>query len=882
MFACVRGTVAAMSAARMDDEAYQRQRRLSRDDFVSLQEYTQYTKKSLKEVLGEYVDLPHYKTKGLTYLEFQKLLNQFLSADVGDTLTRSLFDSFRDAPPPDRRVSSATPDKDHLLQGTREQFEEKAATRRKSLASNESEASALSASATAAVLNSAAATGALFVAVSPTDDDSQDAADETDGRSRESSQPTPDADDQSRGAASLDHAARSAAAGERRACLSDIMCYLSLLEQGNPQSKLEFMFKLYDADNSGFIESAELHRILEQMITVAEYLGWDTSDLRPILIDMLQDIDSDSDGRISLEEWIEGGLHTVPLLVLLGLETKMKDGIHQWHLKHFSHPAYCNICRRMLLGLGKQGLVCSFCHYTVHERCVGSVKEACLSTYMKSAKKNPVMDHHWTEGNNPGKCEKCGKAVKAVNGLTGVKCSWCHGLYHNTCASQAPDECDLGENRVHILPPVSIFPSVLSSTSHHSTAATAAAAVPTVTDSSKSKFSFESLDMTVSPLRGTHPLIVFLNPKSGGKQGTRLISKFQYLLNPRQVYDLGQGGPMPGLRFVAGIKDARILCCGGDGTVGWVLACLDELGLDYKMPVGVLPLGTGNDMSRCLGWGGGYEGEDLCKLLKRLSEAPLVNLDRWKMTVEPEVSNGSASDMGGDPAPLDIINNYFSIGVDASIARKFHNMRETCPQKFNSRTRNKMWYLEFGAGEMFSASCKDLNEFLTLTVDGKVVDLSHYSLEGIAVLNIPSMYGGSNLWGTDDSRTQRRRGWSASRAVSVDDGSPSTGSSRFSPQEICDQLLEIVGLENSFHVGQIKAGLRDHGQRIAQGHEIVIETRRRFPMQVDGEPWLQVPCKLTIKHHNQVPMLHAPQRLQKRISGFIFRPRTTSAVSTAV
>lgn len=42
------------------------------------------------------------------------------------------------------------------------------------------------------------------------------------------------------------------------------------------------------------------------------------------------------------------------------------------------------------------------------------------------------------------------------------------------------------------------------------------------------------------------PLLVFVNPKSGGLKGRELLHSFRKLLNPHQVFDITNGGPVAG------------------------------------------------------------------------------------------------------------------------------------------------------------------------------------------------------------------------------------------------------------------------------------------------------------------------------------------------
>lgn len=76
----------------------------------------------------------------------------------------------------------------------------------------------------------------------------------------------------------------------------------------------------------------------------------------------------------------------------------------------------------------------------------------------------------------------------------------------------------------------------------------------------------------------------------------------------------------------------------------------DSVNMAAQPAVGVIPLGTGNDLARCLRWGGGYEGESIPKIMDKISTASTVMLDRWSI----EVTNHAPAEQFPKPKVLKV------------------------------------------------------------------------------------------------------------------------------------------------------------------------------------------------------------------------------------
>ncbi|XP_077380337.1 diacylglycerol kinase epsilon [Festucalex cinctus] len=486
-----------------------------------------------------------------------------------------------------------------------------------------------------------------------------------------------------------------------------------------------------------------------------------------------------------------------------------RQSIHGWHYTDlFSKPTYCCVCSQHIM----HGAFCDGCGVCADEQCLHRAdRELACKEIMAPYREDGVVAHRWVRGNVPlaSYCVVCKQQCGTQPKLCDLRCVWCQTTVHDECMDSLVDapQCDLGEFHNLIIPPHYLYQVNKLHRRHPD----------------------EYKKLATDCGSGWTPVLVLANTRSGNNMGEALLGEFRSLLNPVQVFDLSQLSPSKALQLCTLLPPGcvRVLVCGGDGTVGWVLDAIDGMklkGQDQFIPrLTILPLGTGNDLSNTLGWGAGYAGEiPVEQVLRNILDAGMVKMDRWKVQV-------SCKGLSIRKPKVLSMNNYFSVGPDALMALNFHTHREKTPSFFSSRIINKAVYFLYGTKDCLVQECKDLDKRIELELDGERIALP--SLEGIIVCNIGYWGGGCRLW-------------------------EGMGDEPCAPTRLDDGLLEVMGVFGSFHCAQIQVKLANP-VRLGQAHTVrLLLKSSTMPMQVDGEPWAQGPCAVTITHKTQALMLY--------------------------
>eukprot|EP01130_Rhizamoeba_saxonica_P011770 TRINITY_DN4897_c0_g1_i1.p1 TRINITY_DN4897_c0_g1~~TRINITY_DN4897_c0_g1_i1.p1 ORF type:complete len:561 (-),score=97.44 TRINITY_DN4897_c0_g1_i1:39-1721(-) len=485
---------------------------------------------------------------------------------------------------------------------------------------------------------------------------------------------------------------------------------------------------------------------------------------------------------------------------------------HRFEVHTWSSPTFCNVCRKLMTGLKNQGLKCVVCGFSCHAKdCADAAFHTCPTGYVDNGTDYESYGHQWLEGNIRGHCDVCEGNVSGQTHLQGFQCFWCRKKVCNyKCQRAMPHECKNLDTQ-QFVPPNFIR---------------------------KSEEYGVIMDRELIEEAGIVPLIVHVYPRTVISRN--FMHEFYKYLNPLQVVDMGDGeGSIPSIQMMvnSGIENYRILVVGGDRAVSMVFKCLDKIGItpDRYPAVGVIPTGVTNDLARTFGWGGSTQ--DMKKTEGFIGKMHLGNvawLDRWNLDF---LTRDHEGEFTHKTEKKTYSTNCISIGLDAEIALQYKLRSDQIPDgEYEFAQALKFTVFE---SETAFTGYPSIQKKIILEVDGEVVPLP--DIKGLALVNIPNTYG-TNFW--------------------ADEGDLE---GTFQPMRIDDQIIEIVGIESSYHLGKIQTGIGQTIQ-IAQGSDIRITLRQDLAITVDGSPKSVKPCLIHITPLNTVPVVINPLDCHKYLN----------------
>ena len=162
---------------------------------------------------------------------------------------------------------------------------------------------------------------------------------------------------------------------------------------------------------------------------------------------------------------------------------------------------------------------------------------------------------------------------------------------------------------------------------------------------------------------GRLAIAFLINPISGGGIGKRVYHQLPEIMESfgfaREDWkaELTETGRLEEQTDSLLASARKVIAVGGDGTIGFLLNRLRLKELSGT-EVGLIPLGTGNDLGRALGVFRIYNQRGLLACVKRLIKAQCVRFDLWDV-------NGTLT-----------MASYLSLGMDAAVLHDFDGARK--------------------------------------------------------------------------------------------------------------------------------------------------------------------------------------------------------------
>ena len=345
--------------------------------------------------------------------------------------------------------------------------------------------------------------------------------------------------------------------------------------------------------------------------------------------------------------------------------------------------------------------------------------------------------------------------------------------------------------------------------------------------------------------------IMFLyNSKSGGQKALSLLKYFRAYTT--LIYDLfelsSSDSELHKLSDDLQRYQHQIIVCivGGDGSQCWAASLIDKaiqlklLTLEMKhVPYPTIipfPVGTGNDLSRSLGWG--HLERKPKRIIKHVADAQFCYnytkrfsfLDRWGISYIFDDTKDTTQFINDFIPPLaETFLGYLSFGYDAKITYHFDARRNNNPKGFTSQKKNQALYAKLGLKEFLMPS-NTISDCVQLEVDGECVDIPTCT-RSLKVVNINSAASGIFFWGKRQTKL-------------------------FKKPKLNDGLLEVMTTTGPRDLVVIKSNL-SNANRLRQAKDIRLKiVKTPIYLQIDGEGWcIDKKCTLHIKLYDKLPTL---------------------------